>query len=63
MSFSELENDTLNQSELNEIKWKQSNIRGSWTKWKSEAANPYLDLRVYAQMSEIHETGYVWNKI
>jgi hypothetical protein len=32
--FSELENDTLNQSELNEItiNEKQSNIRGSWTK-------------------------------
>ena len=53
----------MNQSELNEIKWKQSNIRGSGQNAKSEAANPYLDLRVYAQMSEIHETGYVWNKI
>jgi hypothetical protein len=32
MSFSELENDTLNQFELNEIKIDLSNVRGSWTK-------------------------------
>ena len=43
--------------------WKQLNIRGSWTKWKSEATNPYLALRVYIKMSEIHETGDVWHKI
>ena len=43
--------------------WKQSNIRGSWTKWKPEAPNPYLALRGYVKISEIHETGGVWNKI
>jgi hypothetical protein len=36
---------------------------GSWTKWKSEATNPFLALRVYVKMSEIHETGGVWHKI
>ena len=50
------------------IKWnknelKQLNIRGSWTKWKSEATNPYLAFRVYAKRSEIHETGGVWHQI
>jgi hypothetical protein len=49
------------------IKWnknfrKQLNIRGSWTKWKSEATNPFLALRVYVKMSEIHETGGVWHR-
>jgi hypothetical protein len=65
VSFSELENDTLNQAELNEIKFMKTilNIQGSWTKWKSEATNPYLSLRVYVKMSEIHETGGVWHKI
>ena len=43
--------------------WKQLNIRGSWTKWKSEATNPFLALRVYVKMSEIHKTGGVWHKI
>ena len=47
----------------NKNKWKQLNIRGSWTKWKSEATNPFLALRVYVKMSEIHETGGVWHKI
>jgi hypothetical protein len=34
MPFSELENDTLNQTESNEIKIHENtqNIRGSWTK-------------------------------
>jgi hypothetical protein len=38
---------------------------GSWTKWKSEATNPFLALRVYdyVKMSEIHETGGVQHKI
>jgi hypothetical protein len=35
----------------------------SWTKWKSEATNPFLALRVYVKMSEIHETGGVRHKI
>ena len=43
--------------------WKQLNIQGSWTKWKSEAVNPYLALRIYVKMSEIHETGGVWHTI
>ena len=43
--------------------WKQLNIRGSWTKWKSESTNPYLALGVYVKISEIHETGGVWHKI
>jgi hypothetical protein len=37
--------------------------KASWTKWKSEATNPFLALRVYVKMSEIHETGGVWHKI
>ena len=57
MSFSELENDILNQAELNEIKLNEK------TKWKSEKMNPYLALRVYVGMSEIHETGDVWHTI
>ena len=40
-----------------------SNVRSYWVKWKSEAANPYLDLRVYVKMSEIHENGGVWHTI
>ena len=64
MWFSEPENVTLNQAELNEIKINENiNIRGSWTKLKSEAANPYLAFRVYVKLSEIHETGGVWHKI
>ena len=47
MSFSELENETLNQAELNEIKMNE--IRQPWNKWSR--------IRVYAKMSEIHETG------
>jgi hypothetical protein len=47
----------------NKNSWKQLNIQGSWTKWKSEATSPYLALRVYVKMSEIHETGGVWYKI
>jgi hypothetical protein len=47
----------------NKNEWKQLNIRGSCTKWKSEATNPYLALRVYVKMSEIHETGGVWHNI
>jgi hypothetical protein len=47
----------------NKNSWKQLNIQGSWTKWKSEATSPYLTLRVYVKMSEIHETGGVWYKI
>jgi hypothetical protein len=39
------------------------NVWGSWTKWKSEATNPFLALRVYVKMSEIHETGGAWHKI
>jgi hypothetical protein len=35
----------------------------AWTKWKSEATNPFLALRVYVKMSEIHETGGAWHKI
>ena len=35
----------------------------SWTKWKSEATNPFLALRVYVKMSEIHKTDGVWHKI
>ena len=42
----------------NKNQWKQLNIRGSWTKWKSEATNPFLALRVYVKMSEIHETWW-----
>ena len=30
---------------------------------KSEKMNPYLALRVYVRMSEIHETGGVWHTI
>jgi hypothetical protein len=51
VSFSELENDTLNQAELNEIKINENNL--------FEATNPFLALRVYVKMSEIHETGGV----
>jgi hypothetical protein len=46
MSFSELENDTLNQSELNEIKINENNQI-------FEAANPYLALRVYVKMKPV----------
>jgi hypothetical protein len=34
MSFSELENETLNQAELNEIKMNE--IRQPWNKWSLE---------------------------
>ena len=47
----------------NKNEWKQLNIRGSWTKWKSETTNPFLALIVYVNMSEIHETGGVCHKI
>ena len=48
--------------ELSQIKWDKNewqpwNIRGSWSVWKSEAANPYTGLNSLCKMSEIHEIG------
>jgi len=54
MSFSELENHTLNQAELNEIKYIKENNKIFEVPGQNE--NPRLrtlDLRVYVKMSEI----------
>ena len=54
--------------ELSQIKWDKNewqpwNIRGSWSVWKSEAANPYTGINSICKMSEIHEIGEVWHQI
>jgi hypothetical protein len=54
--------------ELSQIKWDKNewqpwNIRGSWSVWKSEAANPYTGLNSLWKMSEIHEIGGVRHQI
>jgi hypothetical protein len=54
--------------ELNQIKWDKNewqpwNIRGSWSVWKSEAANPYTGLYSLCKMFEIHEIGGVRHQI
>jgi hypothetical protein len=54
--------------ELSQIKWDKNewqpwNIRGSWSVWKSEVANPYTGLNSLFKMSEIHEIGGVWHQI
>ena len=54
--------------ELSQIKWDKNewqpwNIRGSWSVWKSEAANPYTGLNSLCKMSEIHEIGGVRHQI
>jgi hypothetical protein len=55
-------------SELSQIKWDKnewqpSNIRGSCSVWKSEAANPYTGLNSLCKMSEIHEIGGLRHQI
>ena len=57
-----------NGFELSQIKWDKNewqpwNIRGSWSVWKSEAANPYTGLNSLCEMSEIHEIGGVRHQI
>ena len=54
--------------ELSQIKWDKNewqpwNIRGSWSVWKSEAANSYTGLNSLCKMSEIHEIGGVRHQI
>ena len=54
--------------ELSQIKWDKNewqpwNIRGSWSVWKSEAANPYTGLNSLCNMSEIYEIGGVRHQI
>jgi hypothetical protein len=54
--------------ELSQIKWDKNewqpwNIRGSWSVWKSEAANPYTGLNSLCKMSEIYEIGAVRHQI
>jgi hypothetical protein len=54
--------------ELSQIKWDKNewqpwNIRGSWSVWQSEAANPYTGLNSLCNMSEIHEIGGVRHQI
>jgi hypothetical protein len=58
VSFSELENDTLNQAELNEIKINESNLIFEVPGLNENPRRRTL-IRVYVKMSEIHETGGV----
>ena len=61
MSFSALENDTLNQSELNEIKIKENNHIDSrfLDKMNIRGGEPLSGLKSLCK----NETGGVWNKI
>jgi hypothetical protein len=61
VSFSELENDTLNQAELNEIKINENNeiFEVPGLNENPRRRTLFLALRVYVKMSEIHETGGV----
>jgi hypothetical protein len=49
----------LSQIKWDKNEWKPWNIRGSWSVWKSEAANSYTWLNSLCKMSEIHEIGKV----
>ena len=49
----------LSQIKWDKNEWKPWNIRGSWSVWKSEAANYYTGLYSLCKMSEIHEIGGV----
>ena len=53
----------LSQIKWDKNKWQPWNIRGSWSVWKSEAANPYTGLNSLCKMSEIHEIGGVRHQI
>jgi len=44
----------------NNNRWRSWNIRDSCTKLKSVAVNPSFALRVYVNMSDMHEIGAVW---
>ena len=64
MSLSELKNDTLNQAELNEIKINEnSQIFEVPGRNENPRCRAIVWPTVYVQMSEIHETRDVWNKI
>ena len=53
----------LSQIKWNKNEWQPWNIRGSWSVWKFEAANPYTGLNNQCKMSEIHEIGGIRHQI